>query len=372
MSKQILLPLDGSRLSERALPYARALARRADARIMLVRAAHAHTVPGADPSKAQIEVTSRAEHETQAVADRLIADGIKSEARIYYDDPVHTILDAAHRHHANLIVMSTHGRSGLGRVVYGSVADDVLRHTETPVLLIPPAIDHSWPEQEPLSVLVPLDGSALAEEALGSAELLAEMFGARLHVLRVVESPGYPLYGDGYVYVPFDEDAELISAKQYLQDQVERLRAAGLEASAQVAVGNPTALIGAVARDRKVDVVAMATHGRGGLARMVMGSVATSTLQRAHTPLLLTRPTALGRPAARPKAGVAQQSAGATLTLTQPEVSLMRQAIQSLLLDTRHDDHSAPMLREMLARLQTAEQAAAETQTVEREVVGVR
>ena len=71
MSKQILLPLDGSHLSERALPYATALARRADARIMLVRAAQAHTVPGIDPSKAQIEVTSRAEQWCVRVATTL-------------------------------------------------------------------------------------------------------------------------------------------------------------------------------------------------------------------------------------------------------------------------------------------------------------
>ena len=190
-----------------------------------------------------------------------------------------------------------------GRVVYGSVADDVLRHAEVPVLLVPPMLDHAWPTDRPLTVLVPLDGSDLAEAALESAGLLAEGLGARLHLLQVVQPPTYPLYGDGYVYIPFDDEAERANARQYLEEQAEKLTGRGIGASIEVAVGAPDIVIARTAAEQQADVIAMATHGRGGLARLVLGSVATGTLRRAHVPLLLSL-------AARARPGGATSAAG--------------------------------------------------------------
>src|SRR6185437_9541673 len=101
-------------------------------------------------------------------------------------EPVEAILDATRHVEADLIVMSTHGRGGLSRMLYGSVADQVLRRTTIPVLLVPSIVEHAWPAQGPLSLLIPLDGSALAAEALQSAELLTESFGAKLTLLQIV------------------------------------------------------------------------------------------------------------------------------------------------------------------------------------------
>ena len=91
MLKTILLPLDGSSLAERALGYAAVLARRCEARVVLVRAVQAHTLPGADPCEAQVEVTTGAEQYLGSASGRLSADGIVSETHVYYDDPVHAI-----------------------------------------------------------------------------------------------------------------------------------------------------------------------------------------------------------------------------------------------------------------------------------------
>jgi nucleotide-binding universal stress UspA family protein len=240
-------------------------------------------------------VVSRAEHELGASAARLRELGLDAETHVYYDNPVPAILDASRRQHVDLIVLSTHGRSGLGRVIYGSVADDVLRHAEVPVLLVPSMLDHAWPTDRPLTVLVPLDGSTLSETAIESAGLLAEGLGARLHLLQVLQPPTYPLYGEGYVYIPFDDEAERANARQYLEEQAKKLAARGIEASIEVAVGSPDLVIARTAAEQQADVIAMATHGRGGLARLVLGSVATGTLRRAHVPLLLTRPVGLGQ-----------------------------------------------------------------------------
>jgi len=293
MVKTILLPLDGSALAERAIPYAASIARRSGARVVLVEAVLAHTLPGIDPSDAQLDVTDRAQGSLRTAVTRLEAAGVEAEPHVYYDDPVHAILDAASRERADLIVMSTHGRSGLGRMVYGSVTDQVLRRAVMPVLLVPSIVEHAWPADRPLSLLIPLDGSELAEEALQAADLLAETFETRLTLLYVVQPPGYPLYGDGYAYVPFDEEVELAGARQYLEDQVAGLRARGREAELKVAIGQPAGLIPAIAREAEADIVVMATHGRGGLARLILGSVATSTVRQTTEPLFLVRPAAL-------------------------------------------------------------------------------
>jgi nucleotide-binding universal stress UspA family protein len=293
MLKTILLPLDGSSLAERALTYAAVLARRCEARVILVEAVQAHTLPGVDPSEAQIKLTSGAEEYLSTASGRLSADGIVTETHVYYDDPVHAILDAASRRHADLIVMSTHGRGGLSRMLYGSVADQVLRRATIPVLLVPSIVEHAWPAEGPLSLLVPLDGSELAAEALQSADLLTESFGSTLTLLRVVQPPPYPLYGDGYVYMPYDPEAELARARQYLEEQAARIGAGGKPVNTQVAVGEPARVIGEIAREQDVDVVVMATHGHGGLSRLILGSVATATLRHTTAPLLLVRPTNL-------------------------------------------------------------------------------
>ena len=112
-------------------------------------------------------------------------------------------------------------------------------------------------------------------------------------LLRVVEPPVYPLYGDGYAYLPYDEDAELADARQYIQEQVSKLQANGRKAEGKVAVGQPAAVIAATARELHPDIIVMATHGHGGLSRLILGSVATSTLRQTTIPLLLTRPAAM-------------------------------------------------------------------------------
>lgn len=361
--KTILLPLDGSPLAEQALPYAASLAQRSGARILLVRATQAHTLLDVDAAEAQLGVLSRAEHDLEVVAARLRAEHLEVGVHVYYDSPASSILDAARRHRAELIVMSTHGRSGLGRMVYGSVADDILRHAEIPVLLIPPTVDHAWSADRPLTVLVPLDGSPLAEDALASAKLLAELLGARLHLLRVIEPPAYPLYGDGYVYVPIDDTAERDAARAYLNEIAGRLAAGGAEVEAEVADGLPSAVVPRVAQEQQADVIAMATHGRGGLARLVLGSVATGTLQRTHVPLLLTRPPALieAVPLTQPTAASSAKDAAVTLSLTPAELVLVRQAVESLLLRSRDESRVADPLRVVLGRLRVAEHSAPAT-----------
>ena len=153
---------------------------------------------------------------------------------VHADDVARAIAEVAVEEQAELIVMSTHGRGGLGRWVYGSVADSVLQRSTTPVLLVPPHVDSPLPTDRRLHVLVPLDGSELAEEAIETADLLAGTFDAELTLLQVVEPPSYPLD-----YVPYDLDADRDAARQYLQSQVDRLQVRNKRVTARATIGNP-------------------------------------------------------------------------------------------------------------------------------------
>jgi nucleotide-binding universal stress UspA family protein len=134
----ILVPLDGSVLAEAALPKALELAAASGARVLLLRAAQAQTLPGVDPTEAQVRVVSEAEAYLAEVQKRLAGGqgGVKIETSVWYGPAAHAIVEAARTHRVDEIVMTTHGRSGLGRLLLGSVAESVLRGTTTPILLL--------------------------------------------------------------------------------------------------------------------------------------------------------------------------------------------------------------------------------------------
>lgn len=133
---KIMVPLDGSRLAEVALPEAFEFGRRG-ATVLLLRAAEATRLPAADPTESQVAVVREAEGYLVSVAARARKAGVeKVETSVWYGPPAESIIDAARVRDIDLIVMSSHGRSGLGRLVLGSVAETVLRGTTTPILLL--------------------------------------------------------------------------------------------------------------------------------------------------------------------------------------------------------------------------------------------
>jgi nucleotide-binding universal stress UspA family protein len=134
--KKILIPLDGSALAESAISTASEVAGN-ESTLMLLRAAEAHTLPGVDPTEAQVEVVREAEEYLAALAARLKEQGVaRVETSVWYGPAASAIVEAARLRKADLIVMSTHGRSGLGRLILGSVAESVLRGSLTPILLL--------------------------------------------------------------------------------------------------------------------------------------------------------------------------------------------------------------------------------------------
>ena len=288
MLSTILIPLDGSQFAERAVAYADRLAEATSARLVLIQVLPLRLL---ERPETDLDIADEARAYLRGIADQLTSKGRVVETATPWNDPSSGILDQVRASQAELVVMATHGRSGPGRWVYGSVADEVLRAAPVPVVLVPARATRPWAAGARPRILVPLDGSELGEAALAPTEKLATRIGAEVVLLQVVQWPPYTLYGDGAYVMALDVDQSLTEAQQYIGAVAKRLSVSHVRCV--VELGDLPAAIAEIARREKADLIAMATHGRSGLARLVLGSVATGTLQQASIPLMLVRPTEL-------------------------------------------------------------------------------
>lgn len=298
MYKTILVPLDGSAFGEAALPLALALSRKTQATLHLL------TVVEPIPAFAYEEWESAAKEWTEGyladAAERVSASaGGKVTTAVRTGHVVEALVSEVRSVKADLVVMATHGRGALSRAWLGSVADAFLRQAEVPVLYVRPE-EGEAPPTEPTAdfetILVPLDGSELSESALAHATEFGELFGSAYHLTRIV---AYPI-DVASPYLPHTvqmnqtvlADAKAAAA-EYLEEHARRMRKRGLRVTTSVSV-DAQAGHGILAEAEAVgcDLIAMATHGRKGLSRLVLGSAADKVLRGAHVPLLLYRPPA--------------------------------------------------------------------------------
>lgn len=297
MYKQILVPLDGSNFAEAALPLALSLSRKTQAGIHLV------AVVEPIPAFAYEEWEAKARDWTANYLDRL-AEQIAGHAGgevttgLLSGLVVETLLAEASAKNADLVAMATHGRGALSRAWLGSVADAVMRQATMPVLCVRPTGEgpsEGFGPKDIDTILVPLDGSDLSEQALEHATELGELFGSAYHLTRVV---AYPL-DIASPYLPYTvqmnqgilSDAKE-SAARYLEEHADRMRRRGLRVTTSVAV-DAQAGHGILSEADAVgcDLIAMATHGRSGVGRLLLGSAADKVLRGTHLPLLLHRLT---------------------------------------------------------------------------------
>jgi len=294
MLSTILVPLDGSPFAERALAVAQGLAQGTPARLILVRVVHVLAIPGIDSREEQWTALADAQKYLDATVARLRPSHLVSETAVPYGDAAAEILLEIDLRSADLVVMATHGRSGVGRWLYGSVADQILRRANVPIVLVPPAATHLWPTDRRPVILVALDGSTLAEAALAPATALAMSQHAQLVLLRVVPLPSYVSYGEAGAYAADDTDAYVSGARSDLLTLAQPLRSCVESVRVRTEVGDPATCIAQAARDEQADMICMATHGRSGLTRLVLGSVASGVLGHAQAPVLLVRPASGG------------------------------------------------------------------------------
>ncbi len=294
MYRQIMVPLDGSTFAEAALPLALALSRTTKATLHLV------TVVEATPVFGSAEWESGAKERSEylsSVSERVSGHaGVNTALRT--GPVVETLLAEARAREADVVVMATHGRGALSRAWLGSVADRFLHQADGPVILIRPE-EGEAPPTTPVdgfnTLLVPLDGSELSECALEHATEFGELFGSAYHLTRVIS---YPLdVTSSYVPHMVQMNRTMLAdakagAAEYLEGHAERMRRHGLRVTTSVAVHSQAGrAILAEAEAVGCDAIAMATHGRSGIGRAILGSAADKVLRGTHVPLLLYRPT---------------------------------------------------------------------------------
>jgi nucleotide-binding universal stress UspA family protein len=206
----------------------------------------------------------------------------------------------AHDVHADMIVMCSHGYTGLTRVLAGSVADGVIRQSHIPVLLLRPTLPGAATRTPPLdfqTILIPIDASPQSREILDSAIALASQGHTRFVVLHVVAPVLYVVDGDiphGYVSGPLDETATnvlIAEAERDVGDTAAEIgRRSRCEVDHHVVVSeNAGAAIADHASKSHADLIAMTTHGRG-MSRLLLGSVTDAVLRSSSVPMLLLRP----------------------------------------------------------------------------------
>lgn len=270
-----LLPTDGSDLATHVVGPLRRLLGDDLSEVILLR-----VVPVATASE-QGDAIDEATAELQATRDQLGLPGTVT-LRVARGDPAEQILAVADEVDARLIAMTSHGRSGIQRVVRGSVAERVLRHAKAPLLVANPTVEP--PTEGYRKLLVPLDGSELSESILDHVLRLAQAFsGCSVTLLRVEPFlysalPSPALNPDLW-------DAE--ATRQTLNPARERLAAAGLTVETTAAYGVESAEILQAAHDH--DLVVMSTHGRSGPSRWWFGSVAETVLRHCDRPLYVVR-----------------------------------------------------------------------------------
>ncbi len=287
MFTKMLIPLDGSKNAEKVLPYARNLAGKFKIPIELL---------------AVIDIAEMATHisaEKARYLDTMIEDGVRASTTylrgiattfpeaavtctVEKGSAVETIIQKGETDTGMLITMATHGRSGLNRFLLGSVAEKVLRGAANPLLLIRAADEAKGIGEEKLtSVIVPLDGSELAESVLPMVAGVAKKLGLEVVLFRAYHIP-YNAYAgdDGYYAVNYDE---LISSVRDVKklgiEKVSMLIKEGFAGDEIITLGRKT----------PDNLIAMCSHGRSGMKRWVLGSVTETVVRHSGDPVLVVR-----------------------------------------------------------------------------------
>lgn len=283
--RRILFPTDFSDCAQGALPHAVHLAELHEADLQLLHVIVLHGTstleaiepfPGEESAKGALEATTSGRsggRVTHHVARAIAA--------------APAILDHADAHDVDLIVLGSHGRRGIRRLLLGSVAEEVLREAGCPVLIVreekePPA------RVEVKRILVPVDFSKQTALALGYAHEMAVTFGAALDLLHVIEVPTYPDF-----YIPFSAALETTAVRKDAQERLEALAEpmrSTHEVGTHVKVGRTATEVTDFAERAGHDLIVLPSHGYSGLERVLLGSVAEGVLRRTPCPVLTVKP----------------------------------------------------------------------------------
>jgi len=296
MYERIMVPLDGSSAAEMVLPYAEEMVSKFNSEIALVSVA--------EPTPAESDHLFRAYLQTiqEKVRTELRDWGARPETPVNVEvllgKPADEILTYAGDKNVSLVVMASRGRSGEGPWLLGHIAAKVLRAITKPVLLVRTKAPAEGLQRKRLikRILVPMDGSKVAEQIVPHAERLAKVMGGEVILFQAYESLGRMMSGEGFRVMPEKEVNEENKrreeeAKVYLKSIAKPFREKGLTVSEVVTSGDPAEKILDYAESNAVDTITMSTHGRSGIKRWVFGSVTDKVLHAGDMPVLVVRAT---------------------------------------------------------------------------------
>ena len=309
MYRRMLIPLDGSELAEVVFTYAKELAGRLDIDLTLLHISSQETRDFTPMQEAYIKraaekVKRQAREVQEKTSSKPVKKAVQVKGELATGYPAEEILRYASGNDYDLILLATHGRSGLKRWSMGSVASKVLGSSKIPVWLVRAGIPEEtpydkWPSQ---TLIVPLDGSELAESVLPHVEALAKQRSTgpvEVVLLKVSETPSIPTYygpeisgvslnwGD---YIQQETIRRKQSAADYLAEVAKGLESSNIKVITEVIEGKANDEIVEYANKHPYSLLIMATHGRSGLSRLVYGSVAANLLQGLIRPLFIIKP----------------------------------------------------------------------------------
>ncbi|MFQ6026653.1 MAG: universal stress protein [Dehalococcoidia bacterium] len=296
---RILVPLDGSELAERVLPYVSLLGNRLQSRIELLRVIEpisdelSDPDHGVDPHRISASMVSHAQDYLAKVAASLNNEGLTVSCTVHEGDPASYIVGEAEKDPDTLVAISTHGRSGIRRWTLGSVTDKVLQATINPLLIIRAGDQEATTTEVKLkTVIVPLDGSPVGEGILPHLTPLVAALGLKVTLLQVTPpAEEYYRYMDYPVADYGDLSKEVdTQALAYFCRVSRKLRQQGVSSIEERLIhGHPAAAIVDYASKTPDSLVAMGTHGRSGVGRWILGSVTDRVVQQSGDPVLVIR-----------------------------------------------------------------------------------
>ena len=316
MYKRIMVPTDCSGFDREAIRVALRVAGRSDAKLRLVRVLTTGAFFGAGDTRANNHSVPTVKKERDNALTELYA--LAAECRRASDVDVTVALESgpvadalegyAKRNNIDLIVISSHGRGGFSRLSLGSVADALIRRTTIPVLIVKPPASYLNPQVRSAfrRIVVPLDGSDLAEQILEPVMTLAVLEDSELSLLSVVKRAEANTEGTTAKAPWWEKD--VADAKAYLAKIAQGGRRRQLKVLSDVVVGEDIAQeIATYVSKEGADLIAIATHGRGGLSRMLHGSVADALTRATRSCVLVFHPTAVGVIASGDQAALAEK-----------------------------------------------------------------
>jgi len=294
MFKRLIIPLDGSRLSEAVLPTAAYLARKLGASVTLVHVIE-RNAPAQIHGEPHLSKPTEAEAYLEAVRRRMFSADIPVEIHVHtvaIADVAKSIVEHAREFGSDLVMMCTHGQGGLRKLLFGGIAEQVAA-SKVPVLLVHPEEGGVAPVPTGKPFMIPLDGTEIREHALPAAAELAKCCGASLRLLMVVPTlstlSGASTTSRILLPATTQEMLELAmeDARKYLESLMARLVEQGVEVSAEIRRGDAAELIAKEAGVRGIDLIVMGTAALKGMDAFWSGSVAPKVSNRTHLPLLL-------------------------------------------------------------------------------------